>query len=432
MIKSIFTQILNRKRSNTWIVLELILVFCLVWYISDYFFVLNYNYSLPNYRNIEHTWKVDIAEYPKGHPQYQVEANNGEALEANFARILQTIRNYPGVEAISIATGNSEPGNIHGSYRSGYYNADDSTRSVAAQYIYFESKEDFFRVFGYTTDNGKTPVSVGDFDWSTPNGVIIGRSVAEYLFNGSAIGKELSIGKKGEHFVILGVVDNIKRYNYERPQNAIYFPFRLDSTNIRNAVISIRSSSSLSDVSFQETFKKEMSNRLQTGNFYLKKMVSYSKIADNTKNQRGTANEIRIHTYLMIFFLLNILLCVMGTFWYRIHTRREEIGIRKAMGASSSNILNNLLTEGLCLLLIAMIPAMVIEFQFVHAGLIKTMGLPFGNQKNYLLLLDHTGLRFLITNSITWVVMAAVIVTAIWLPARKAAAMPAAEALHYE
>jgi hypothetical protein len=422
MIKSIFTQILNRKRSNSWIVLELILVFGLVWYISDYFFVLNYNYNIPNGRNLKHTWQIELGEYPDVHPQYQAEANAKEVLRANFARILQAIRNYPEVEAVSVSDSYSVPES--GSYfGSSFHSLDDSTNVGSGQYIELDPKEDFFRVFAYTTDNGKIPVSTGDFDWSNPKGIVIGRSLVDRLFpDGQAIGKTIS-----GNYVILGIVDNIKRFGYERPQHVYYFPFHPKPDELGSVCISIRSSSSITDASFQEAFQAEMTNRLQIGNFYLKKLVSYNQSAAYRKSHN---NDVQERTYLMIFFLLNILLCVMGTFWYRIQTRREEIGIRKALGSSSRNIRNILLAEGLCLLFLAMIPAMIIEFQFVQAGLIDTLGQTDENKGMYLP--DRTFLRFLITNGITWVVMAAVVVTAIWLPARKAAALPAAEALHYE
>jgi ABC-type antimicrobial peptide transport system permease subunit len=422
MLKSIFIQILNRKRSNGWIVLELILVFSLVWYISDYFFVLNYNYSIPDGRNLKHTWQVALAEYPDIHPRYSAEANTDEALETNFARILQTIRNYPGVEVVSVSDRYSTP--VGGSYiGNSFFSVDDSTNSVSGQEISIDPKEDFFRVFGYTTDNGKTPVKTGDFDWSNPKGVVIGHSVADRLFpDGQAIGKMIT-----RDYIILGVVDNIKRFDYERPQHVYYLPFRPAPNDLKDVTISIRTSSSLADASFQEAFKKEMKSRLQVGNFYLKEVVSYSRSAADRKNNNY---DMRVRTYLMLFFLLNILLCVMGTFWYRIQTRREEIGVRKAMGSTGRSIRNLLLAEGLCLLLIATLPAMFLEFQFVHAGLIDTLGQNDDNKGMYLP--DRTMLRFLITNGITWTVMAAVVITAIWLPARKAAAMSAADALHYE
>ena len=259
----------------------------------------------------------------------------------------------------------------------------------------------------------------------------MGQSAANQLFSGqSALGKEVFQKDNDNTYRISGVVDDVKRFDYERPQNTYYLSQRLDSTNLRNAEIAIRSRASVSDAVFKETFKKEMANSLQIGNFYLNNIISYKQIAANTKTLFGMTNEVRIRIYMMAFFLVNILLCVIGTFWYRVNIRREEIGIRKALGSSSTGIRNILIMEGLCLLAIATLPALIISYQFVHAGLIETLGV---NRKNATIYLpDRTFLRFLITNAITWIIMAAVVIAAVWLPARKAAAMEAAEALHYE
>ncbi|UQT36148.1 hypothetical protein M5E82_12060 [Parabacteroides distasonis] len=40
-------QLMNRWRSNVWVCVELLLAFCLAWYMVDYFFVEIYNRSLP-------------------------------------------------------------------------------------------------------------------------------------------------------------------------------------------------------------------------------------------------------------------------------------------------------------------------------------------------------------------------------------------------
>ena len=73
---------------------------------------------------------------------------------------------------------------------------------------------------------------------------------------------------------------------------------------------------------------------------------------------------------------------------------------------------------------------MLIEIQLIYAGLIETIG----KQNNQLVtyLPDHVVLRFILTNCLTWVLLAIAIVAAIWLPADKAAKMEPADALHYE
>ncbi|MDR1406929.1 MAG: ABC transporter permease [Tannerella sp.] len=428
MLKSIFIQNWNRRRSNAWITIELVLVFFLVWYITDYLFVLEYNRHIPDYRDLRNTWQIEMAEYPDAYSQYRAEESAGEARHENFARILQTLRNYPGVEAVAVSYNGSEPGT--GSYWGAVAkNAADTTLETGGQVINSDPEGDFFRVFAYTTGRGRQTVSAHDFDAARPNGVVLGQMTADRLFpDGHATGKEITL-YDGQLFTVTGVVDNIKRFDYRRPQNAFYIFTRRDTHDLANASISIRSSAT-AGAAFAETFKREMTDRLQIGNFYLKGIVAYTEIAADTAVMFGVSNDIRVKVYLMMFFLLNILLCVTGTFWYRVNTRREEIGIRKAAGSSASGIRRLLLTEGLCLLVVAALPAMLIEYQFVRAGLIETMGYDAGTLANYLP--DRMHLRFLITNGITCVVMGVVILAAIGLPAGRASVLRPAEGLHYE
>ncbi|MDR2680999.1 MAG: ABC transporter permease [Tannerella sp.] len=429
MIKLILKQIINRKRSNGWIIVELLLVFCMVWYIADYLFVLNYNRNIPDYRDLDHAWKINIGEYPDNHSRYRADENTGEAREANFGRILRTLRDYSGIEAVTVLNPYCEPAS-NGSLSTGLYRAKDTTRFITGQQIMIDPREDFFRVFGYTSNKGKQSVSTQDFDVNNPKGIVLSQMYADSLFpESSAVGQEVSFGN-GEYYTVTGVIDDVKRFDYLRPQRMFYlFTYRWRANNLNEAIIAVRSRASWGK-SFAESFKKEMRNRLRTGNFYLKSVVPYTRIDTDTKDNAGISNDIRIHISLMIFFLLNILLCVMGTFWHRVNTRWEEIGIRKAVGSSARSIRSILFAEGLLLLTFAMLPAMLIEYHFVRAGLIETLGQNSQNTGMYLP--DRTHLRFLITNGITWLTMAAVIITAIWIPARRAAALPPAEALHYE
>ena len=428
MLKSIFIQLWNRKQSNIWLFFELLLVFCLTWYITDYLFVYNYNRNIPNYRDTAHTWQIQIEENTSKNPDYSEEANAPEVREANYARIVQAIRNYPGIETVGISFIRSYPGS--GSYTQYSFDSPtDSTRQVSGRVIRIDSETDFFKVFRYSTDNGKKPVSVKDFEWTNPRGIVIGKMSAETLFPGeSAVGKKF---KGDDPLVVLGIVDDTKRFDYLRPQYTFYYSQRVNAKNIRNADIAVRLNPSVSGKIFQEKFLNEMTSTLQIGNFYLKGVTSYEQIATDVETEYGVSKDIRIRTYLMIFFLLNIVLCVIGTFWYRVNLRKEEIGLRRALGSTKNGIRNILIGEGLCLLSIVLIPAMIIEYQFVHADLIETLGV--GSETLfYELLPDKTLLRFLITNAITWVIMAAVTVLSIWLPATKAAELEAADALRDE
>ncbi len=426
---SILKQMWNRKRSNSWIAVELLLVFCLTWYIVDFLFVLAYNYHIPNHRNVENTLQINLSEFEENHPEYKAENNEPEALEANYSRILQAIRSYPGIESVGVSFDGSTPGG--GSYWGrGFRSAKDTTRTAGGQTITIAPEEDYFKVFRLSTDNSSKMISTKDFEW-IPNGIILSRSVANILFpEESAFGQELNEQRSENKYTVIGVIDDNKRFDFYRPQNYFYLPKRINAENLKEAEISVRYHSSLSDEKFREQLNTDLTNSLRIGNFYLLSIIPYTKIGEDTTMGFGVSNDIRIRIYLIIFFLLCIFLCIMGTFWYRISLRPNEIGLRKAVGASRVNIHYSLIIEGTWLLLIITLPAMLIEYQFVHAGLINTMG--GGKIPDPQYLPDRTFIRFLITNAITFISILIIIVSAIWLPARKGASLAPAEALHYE
>lgn len=431
MWKSILKQMWNRRRSNAWIAIELLFVFCLTWYIVDFLFVFNYNLQIPSNRDVTHTLQVNISELPADHPEYRAEAGEGELLLANYQRLLQVIKEYPGVESVGISYGGATPGS--GSYWGAtLYLEGDTTRLANGQRITIDPAFDFFRVFRHTADKGRRQVSTADYDWGIPNAIVAGKSVEDLLApQGSLQGKELQTWKWGdEHYIVAGLIDDIKRFEYDRPQNAYYMARTLSAENLRNAEISIRYNASFNTRVFRDQFKEEMLDRLRIGNFYLLSVIPYTTIAENTMQGFGVTNEIKLRVYLMIFFLLNILLCMMGTFWYRINQRPNEIGLRKAVGATRRAVHNELVMEGIFLLLLIVLPAMLIEYQFVHSGLIETVGQR--GAPNPAFLPDRTLLRFLITNGITLAVMGITVTVAIWIPAHRGASLAASDALRSE
>ena len=60
MWKITWIQLMNRWRSNVWVCVELLLAFCLAWYMADYFFVEIYNRSLPSGRGYADVWQEEM------------------------------------------------------------------------------------------------------------------------------------------------------------------------------------------------------------------------------------------------------------------------------------------------------------------------------------------------------------------------------------
>lgn len=424
MLTSILKQIRNRKKSNLWLIFELLLILCLIWYMVDYFFVLSYNRHVKSYYNLDHVWKVNISYYPPGHPKFDIEEINEDVVAANYERIIQTIQNHPDVESLAITLGGApgENSTIIHSYRT----ETDTTKYYNGSVVIFDPRYDFFETFSYSSDKGKKKIFTKDLDWSIPSNIAISQSLADAISPDEPIlGKSLHSNPPKK---IVGVIDNIKKVDSFRIERIYYMTRQWNGKNAPKAAIFIKTKPSVSNKIFQEEFTREMTNKLSIGIFYLSNIQQVNSINKNEEFRRGvTANE-KVRKYLLMFFLLNMLLCVLGTFWYRINTQRAEIGIRKALGANKGKIRNSLILEGIILLTIAFIPAIIIEYQFVHGGFIGTLGV----NSNYAVegyLPDKTLLRFLITNLITWIIMAVVISIAILIPAQKAIKIEASDAL---
>ena len=121
-------------------------------------------------------------------------------------------------------------------------------------------------------------------------------------------------------------------------------------------------------------------------------------------------NQLRNYCIGMGFLLLNIFLGLLGTFWFRTQQRRGEIALHKVNGATNRAVFARLLSEGLLLLLIVTMPALLIDLNLAKAEL------------NSLLLCAAA----------SFVLIALMIVIGIWYPARRAMRVQPAEALHDE
>ena len=178
-----------------------------------------------------------------------------------------------------------------------------------------------------------------------------------------------------------------------------------------------------------------MTKQLRVGNFYLKDIQSFQSLKEDMDYVFGMTNEVRLRGALMLFFLLNIALGIIGTFWFRNQTRRSEIGLRMAVGSSRTMLQIQFIVEALLLLTIAVIPAIAINLLIVGADLIKLrmdLMIEYSTVKESLYIIQNAPLRFLITNLITYVFLALIVVLSAWIPAHRASKTHPVDALRDE
>lgn len=410
MIKQIFKIVWAQRRSNFLIWMELMLVSLLLWMVMDQLFGYFHRYSVPKGFNVENTYYVDINMIPgRSAPDNTSKDSLIKNYKEPLLSLLDKIKRNPNVEAAAISD-MSRPYNGSNSWYD--INAGKKNLSVYLRYV----DPEFFDVF-------KIPLLYGKRYLGTDNStVVISKTVADSLFKSApnAIGKRCAIN--GDTLTIIGVTDTYKYYDFADVTPTTYQPMTLSYRwilgNIRVPEICIRLKDNASADAI-EKMKKELSN-LGDSPYYLVDITPFDSIRSEYFTWTGEVKSIKMSMGIIVFFLVNVLLGIVGAFWFRTEQRKNEIGLRMAIGSSKSGLKAYFLTESLILLLLAVVPSAIITIQmrFFDVNVLGTWEQKIG--------------IFILSGVATLLILAGMIMLGTWIPVRKASKIQPSEALHYE
>ena len=215
----------------------------------------------------------------------------------------------------------------------------------------------------------------------------------------------------------MGVISDFKHSVDKQPRKIAIFvdnEIRFQSYYLSPILIRVKPSTDL--VEFEERFRKEIAPQLQIGNFYFNKIERMTDIRRLYELENGINNAINLRLCLSTFALLCIFLGTIGTFWIRSHARRQEIGLMKAMGASSFDIMKQFLVESWMLLTVAFIPAMLVQIHFYREVVLE-------DKRDYVnmdYLQNQPVAHFLIVTAIVYIVLLITVLLATYIPVRRA------------
>lgn len=417
MTKKLFTQIRNEWRSNLWLALELLVVSVVMWYIIDLLYCRIATYLEPRGFNTEHCYLIDMGVLTDKSPDYTPYSD--EHKESDEVReMVKRLQRRPEVEAVSLSQ-NSYP-----------YNGSNSGANVVYDTLQAPSwtirrlvTPDFMRVFRYHGTRGETPEQLaallekGEF--------LVSDNLYSYahLSMTSLVGKEFHLfGDTVQNYRLGAALQNVRYSDFEQGRFCYSMAYNLnllgdDWINSGSELcVRVRADQ---DKHFIENLKADSEKQFRIGNLYISEIRSFTDIRRNY--QQSYANELRNYIVGMGFLLLNIFLGLLGTFWFRTQQRRGEIALHKAMGATDGAVFSRLMSEGIFLLLVVTIPAIIIDIVLAHFEL---------NSWRNGTTLEWPRLAFCAAAS--FVLIAAMIGIGIGIPARRAMKVQPAEALHDE
>lgn len=431
MLKLILKSLWKRRVRNVWLLSELILVTVLTWYITDPLFVLSYNRSLPLGYDPDGLLMAPIGNLPSNAPGYDAtEADSVHTME-NMYRLLYKLRDYPGVQSAAPMVTFAFPGS--GGSVSNSYAYD--TLAVCASISYFIPHTGFFETFGFKTYEGKTLRELDAMDYQ-PNDLIVSVDLQQTLPELERLtGKRLyNIERDDEldttFFSIKGVIEKIRFSRYEQGRHAFFEPqLNIYSDAVWDeGVFLIRLKPDVSEQRFLEDFRMWAHSNLKAGNLYVDKVISYREQLEKQDYNSGIVNKYRMNVILAIFFFVNLVLGVTGTFWFQTNSRREEVGIMLAYGASSGNICRLLMGEATVLALFAWLVGCLIYLQYgLSEGAWYEQGYVVSS-----LWINNFWLHYVAVSLVVCLVIIVLVLLGVFIPAYKISRIPPTEALRDE
>lgn len=419
MITHLLKQIWNQRGKNSWILLELFIVFIILWYVVDFFSVMVINSRTATGTDIQNIHRVTLATYKADHPRFISYEDGSEEPGRNFLRIIERLKSHPDIESVCIGEWFYPycPSNSS----SGYF-----IDSVSVQCQILRVTPEYFKMFNVFPYNSSNPEVLAKA--IKQDKAILSLEANKRLFKKSNGTGKVIYERGDSSLVFVGAVTHeMKEHEYARPKSYIFKLFneaallQLNEQQIWDRTdICIKTKSGINQTDFPAQFKEGMKHQLSIGNYFLADITPLTEIRQNFLRSYGITTTINYRIGLGLFFLINIFLGVLGTFWLRIEKRKSEIGLRMSVGSTRKQIMQLMLGESLCMLFIASTPALIICANLAIMDVLPT---------EYM---DITTSRVLINTLTTYALLIGVIALSVWYPAKRSSTIQPAEALHNE
>jgi hypothetical protein len=429
----IIKNLWQRRRRNGWLLAELILVTVLSWVMFDPLVVLIHDMSLPMNYDYDRLCMVDLAVHKPGSAHYHEADTDSAAMVNAYLQLVDKAAHFEGVERACPILGFLYPGSQGNG--SSMICAEGDTTYHSTVWVQFITHSGFFETYGFRPGKGRTLEELSDYNYGEDD-MVITEDVSEMLFGTpDARGHNVLMpyGDTVRAVPLVGTVGDFKLYKPHRYSPTIFYP--MDGYNMdyfeSDAHILVRLREGVSQKKFLEEFRNWMYANLKSGNLYPRKIYSYDTLLQQRVDSMAMP-VIHRSVLLALFFLINMCLGVIGTFWLQTRSRREEVGVLLSFGGSPSYIVRLLLGEGAVLTLIAACIGHAIYLTYQHfwgEGFTKTLTWVLDGKEYWL---DDYTLHALGVGAIITVVLLLVVLIGVYIPARAASRVNPVEALRDE
>lgn len=353
-------QIWNERRSNGWLWAELLIVFVVLWYIVDWTYATARTYYEPLGYDITNTYYLELSLKNNKSDSYIPKGQKETTTGQDIIELTNRLRRLPEVEAVSISV-NARP--YIGSNSGIRFRLDTLVRSPLKRPV----TPEFFQVFRYQSADGQ---GYRPLVQAIKNGnSVIGENIwpDDYKGDRTLLGKEvINVDDSTNVYKIAAVSTKVRYNDFWSNYGDRYMAVPFTETELAennddlypvNVEVCLRVKPNTA-AGFSERLMELSDTQLSVGNLFILKVHDYEAIREIYN--RSNVNQMQTRFWMMGFLLVNILLGIVGTFWFRTQHRRGELGLRIAVGSTRMGIWHRLNKEGLLLLTLAAVPAAVL------------------------------------------------------------------------
>lgn len=390
MFKLIMKQLWSRRKNNAWLFVELVVVTVVSWIVLDPVIVSLYDKHVPLGYDVERLCVINFMDFDCS------EEEKREAVEPFKIKLMQR----SDVENVCLLTSGYPDPQQNNSSRGAI------SEGVAYSNFQIMEGEPTLQMYGVRVVSGNLTIEdIENGNWPGRSKVMTASLARRYFGTEQAAGREIST------YTVAAVVSDIRMRSssvnadvmIER-QPRYYSTFRL-LVRLKPGVVPQR---------FSEEVYEWAVKVLRTDKLHVQNVIAYEDAAEKLNGYNGYTNTVRMNTAFAVFFLFNLCIGVVCTFWLQTKQRYEEVGIMRSFGATGRRIVMQIMMEGFLLTTAAVMVGCLAYLQYVRNESLY-LGRDLINPR-----MDWVGdfsIHFLVVSFIVYLIMLIVVGIGIYIPA---------------
>ena len=431
MLRFILKQIWNQRRHNVWIFLEIIIAGVFLWYTVNPAFILTGTRMLPKGYVEDQRYAIQIGMKNQMNKNYDQSVTPEQMIDA-LQRMVARVKNLPEVESFYLSSKFDSPNS--GSFNGGQFFPD--TTSIAEQKynhaqwwdVYNKEGSDILKTLGFTDARTGKEMNMSDED-----GICyISENIARNMFGDKdAVNQKIYVDKQSV-YTIKGVYNNVKTEETGLPYALVIFCEK-DKMGFPFPMITVRLKDGVDGKAFAQNFMDKIAPTFKGCNLSVDEVKSLKQLRTENGVLWNIQNRQALQYGLITFTLLCIFLGMVGTFWIRTNTRRQEIGLMRSMGASNAKITSQFMCESWLLVTFGFIISVIIVINVLEiSGEMPSASGGFDDRSNVDVWMFHETPQFILVTLISYLLIMIISWIGTYIPVRRASKVLPADALRDE